>query len=114
MSSLSSITISGTAKIIAGNPLPSEYSLGANHPNPFNAVCEIPFALPADSRVRIEIFDIEGREISTVVNGDFSAGMHKAVWNGKDSFGRDVPTGIYLYKMEAGGFAKTRRMLLVK
>ena len=109
-----SAIVIGSAKIVASGKLPSDYALGQNIPNPFNATCAVPFTMLEDGDVRIRIFDIAGRSIATLIDDEISAGEHSVIWDGKDEFGRDMPGGIYLCRMEAGSFSANRRMLLVK
>ncbi|GEM_PF-1364330 len=114
MRTIESAEIRGFAKIVAKGALPSEFALGQNIPNPFNATCAVPFTVAEDSRVTIKVFDINGHSIATLLDGEVTSGVHRAIWNGTDDFGRSVPAGIYLCRMEAGSFVATRRMLLVK
>jgi len=114
MKQINSITIDGQAKVVAGEVIPENYTLGANRPNPFNPISDIPFAIPEDSRVTISIYDVTGRHVKTVLDDELSAGQHSIRWDGRDSQNRDVPAGIYLYRMESGSFTAVRRMLLVK
>jgi len=94
--------------------LPKEFALSANKPNPFNATTEFTVALPVDSDVTIDVFDILGNKISRLVDGPMDAGYQRIIWNGRDASGRDVPSGIYLYKVNAGDFRETRKMTLIK
>ena len=113
MRMVNSIVISGHARIVAGD-LPVDYSLGCARPNPFNPTCEIPFALPTEGRVRINIYDITGHQVVNLIDKDIPAGEHSIIWNGTDDSGRDLPAGIYLCRMSVEGFSATQRMLLVK
>jgi flagellar hook assembly protein FlgD len=70
--------------------------------------------LPKDSQVTIKIYDILGREVITLLNGRREAGYHNVIWNGKNKFGRDVASGVYFYKIVAGKFIQTRKMLLLR
>ncbi|MCK5832192.1 hypothetical protein KAH81_00820 [bacterium] len=114
MHKVESIEFLGTAKVVTKGVLPTEFTLGQNVPNPFNATSTVPFSVPVDSRVSIKIYDINGHTISTLVESYVEVGSHRVVWDGLDDLGRSVPCGIYLCRMEAGSFAETRRMLLVK
>ncbi|HHS50816.1 MAG TPA: T9SS type A sorting domain-containing protein [candidate division Zixibacteria bacterium] len=107
------IPVSGAYKVVGSN-LPNEFALHPNAPNPFNPATSIAFDLPADSDVRLEVFDLLGRHVRTLENDKLSAGRYSVVWDGRDSGGREVPTGIYLYRIEAGEFRTSRRMLLLK
>jgi hypothetical protein len=89
--------------------IPGEFELSQNYPNPFNAVTVISFQLPSVSAVRLEIFDILGRKIETLLDKEMPAGYHKLNWN---ATGRS--SGIYFYRITAGKLTLSRRMLLIK
>ncbi|MCP4582278.1 MAG: M28 family peptidase [candidate division Zixibacteria bacterium] len=104
------IVINLSAKVdYVTNNLPGSYSLNQNYPNPFNASTIIDYGLPEPSRVIIDVFDILGRKIITLVDQDQPAGYHQAFWNSKNT-----PSGIYYYRLDAGNFKKTLKMLLIK
>ncbi|MBD3220391.1 hypothetical protein GF314_04040 [bacterium] len=94
--------------------LPEVYSVGNNYPNPFNPQTTIQFALPEAQDVRIDIFDIRGYRLRTLVDESMPAGHHSVIWNGRDGAGRQVASGAYFYRVQAGPMSETRRMLLVK
>lgn len=95
--------------------LPRGYELQQNYPNPFNPSTTIRLALPEQSVVTLEIYNILGQHISTIVDGQvLSAGYHQFAWDGTDSFGRELPSGVYLYHLRAGGHVETKRMLLLR
>jgi len=97
-----------------GNVLPHEFVLGQNYPNPFNPVTTIEYRVPSRAQVSIEILNVLGQNIRTLVNETKSAGSYRIEWNGTDDEGRPVSTGAYLYRLTAGEFVQTRKMLLVK
>jgi len=94
--------------------LPKVFMLGPNYPNPFRGQTVIKYALPKDAHVTLEIYDISGRKVKTLVNGFEKAGWKTAVWNGTNDRGEKVKSGIYFYRMKAGDFLKTRKMVYVK
>ena len=94
--------------------LPDEFSLNQNYPNPFNPSTNISFTVPVRSSVEIEIYNISGQKVLTLFEGSIPAGQHQITWNGTDARGRIVPTGVYLYRLKAGGFVSSRKMLLLK
>lgn len=94
--------------------LPKVFMLGPNYPNPFRGQTVIKYALPKDAHVTLEIYDISGRKVKTLVNGFEKAGWKTAVWNGTNDKGEKVKSGIYFYRMKAGEFLKTRKMVYVK
>lgn len=89
--------------------VPINFSLSANYPNPFNATTIIQYSLPEPSGVSIEIFDILGRNVETVVSGEQPAGHHRVVWDAKDR-----SSGFYFYRIQAGNFSKSRSCILLK
>ena len=95
-------------------PVPARYALGQNYPNPFNPNTTIRFELPEDAHTRIAIYDLLGREIVLLENRPFNAGYHQVVWQGRDTYGNAVPSGMYFYRMEANGFSSTRKMVFLK
>ncbi len=94
-------------------PLPARLHLGQNYPNPFNPSTIIPYQLPAPTRVRLEVFNILGQRVATLVDGERPAGFHTAAWNGTDASGRGVGSGVYLYRLLGGGERLTRSMVLL-
>jgi hypothetical protein len=93
---------------------PADFALTGNHPNPFNPSTTISFTLPASGPVSLAVYDITGRKIRDVISGPMSAGSHSAVWDGRDSAGKTVSSGVYLSRLTQGGKTVSRRMLLVK
>ena len=85
-----------------------------NYPNPFNPKTTIEYSIPQDSKVELKIYNIKGQKVRILVNELLPAGEHSAIWNGKDSNGNRVSSGIYFYKLEAGDFQKVRKMILLK
>lgn len=89
--------------------LPSDYALSQNYPNPFNATTSIKYQLPVDGYVRLEVYNLFGEKLATLVNSRQQAGYRSVVWQASE-----VSSGLYLYKLTAGDFTKTKRMMLVK
>lgn len=84
------------------------------YPNPFNPATTIVFELTGPSGVGLEIFDVSGRRVRTLLNGGFhDPGRHEAIWNGRDDRGRLAAAGAYFYRFEAGEYSETRRLMLV-
>ena len=98
----------------SGRLLPQEFSLYQNYPNPFNPTTTITYDLPKRSQVTLGIYDLLGKQIKTLVNQSQDAGNRIAVWDGTDDLGRQVSAGVYLYRIQAGEFSQTRKMLLLK
>ena len=88
--------------------------LGQNVPNPFNPTTTIAYELPSEGRVRLTVFDAGGAAVRTLVDGVKSAGPHTAHWNGENASGQRVASGVYFYRIDAGGATQTKRMILLK
>ena len=95
-------------------PLPSDFVLEQNFPNPFNPVTTLRYDLPVDNYVTLIIYDLNGKEINRLVNTSHPAGHHSVMWNSTDSFDKPVSAGIYLYQIRTAGFVQTRKMVLLK
>jgi hypothetical protein len=102
------------AQKAAGNSLPKEFALRGSYPNPFNASTQISFALPQAGSVRLEIYNILGQPVRTLLNGDQPAGERSILWNGTDNSGRGLSSGVYFYKISFSGQVKVGRMNLLK
>lgn len=92
-----------------GSEIPSKYDLYQNYPNPFNPSTKIKFDLVKNGNVKLEVFDITGKVINTLVNGKLDAGKYEFTM-----IAESMPSGVYFYKIEAGNFIQTRRMILLK
>ncbi|MBI5059681.1 T9SS type A sorting domain-containing protein [candidate division KSB1 bacterium] len=93
---------------------PDQFALAQNYPNPFNPTTRIEFALPMEADVALEIFNIQGQLVRTLVDGRMGAGVHSLEWDGLSNGGTSVGAGVYLYRMVSGNFVQTRKMLLLK
>ena len=93
--------------------LPERFGLGANYPNPFNPSTMIPYRLPAAMHVRLEVFNLLGQRVSTLVDGERPAGSHTASWDATDAAGEAVSAGVYLYRLSGAEAQATRSMLLI-
>ena len=94
--------------------MPKEYQLYNNYPNPFNPVTNIKFDIPKFDYVDILIYNINGQIIRTLQSGNLAPGKYNISWDGLDNHGQNLPSGIYFYYMEAAGFTKKNKMVLVK
>jgi hypothetical protein len=97
-----------------GGNMPTTYSLAQNYPNPFNPTTTISFTMPTSGQARIEVFNILGKLIATPFDGHASAGENTVVWDGRDNNGEQVASGVYLYRLTAGDYNETRKMMLLK
>jgi hypothetical protein len=93
---------------------PSSFVLSQSYPNPFNPTTKIEFELPRSSPARIEIFNILGQKIRTLVDQYMKAGYKMVDWDGKDENGNDVSSGLYFYRLQAGEFTETKKMVLLR
>lgn len=95
--------------------VPIKTELIGNYPNPFNPETQISFSIiEDDTRTQIAIYNLKGQKIKTLVDGILSSGYHTVNWNGTDSVGKPVASGVYLYKMQSAKFVQTKRMILMK
>jgi photosystem II stability/assembly factor-like uncharacterized protein len=92
-----------------GSNIPHQFSLGQNYPNPFNPVTTIQFALPGDVFAELKIFDALGREVNSLFSENLSEGIYTVQWNASSS-----PSGVYYYRLNAGEFSQTQKMILIK
>ena len=103
-----------SATDIEKDEIPTEFSLNQNHPNPFNPVTQIRYTLPQPTNVQLKIYDILGREVKTLINSEQSAGNFRVEWNGTDNYNTLVTSGMYIYRIVAGEFIQTRKMIFLK
>jgi len=94
--------------------IPDQFAVYQNYPNPFNPSTIITYALPQASKVTIVIYDMLGREVKTLVDNYETPGNHQIVWNGDNNFGAKVASGAYIYRVVAGNFVATKKMVLLK
>ncbi len=94
--------------------LPKGYALEQNHPNPFNPETAIRFQLPEATHVVLKIFNTLGEEIYTLADGQYAAGYHRVLWNGKGTNGNAVASGVYLYQLRAGTFLQMKKMSVLR
>jgi hypothetical protein len=119
---------SGVVEVIAGTDgiyvpperaeslpsLISQFALGAAYPNPFNLTTTISYTLPRESEVRLEIFDLLGRHVVTLMDAVQAAGVHTAVWGGETGSETAAGSGVYFVCMQCGSFRQTHKLVLMK
>jgi hypothetical protein len=93
---------------------PEATYLAQNFPNPFNPMTRITFGLKEPTRVSLRIYDVAGRLVRVLVEGDRPAGLYAELWNGCDAVGRAAASGLYFYRLDAGSFTQTRKMILLR
>ena len=94
--------------------IPNKIFLHQNYPNPFNPVTTLRYDLPENGLVNITIYDMLGRQVKTLMDQTQDAGYRSVIWNATDDYGKPVSAGIYLYQIQAGGYIRTKKMVLLK
>jgi hypothetical protein len=89
--------------------IPTEFLLSQNYPNPFNSSCAIKYSIPKSSQVTIKIFNTIGQELATLVNEEKPIGTYEVNWNAAN-----LPSGVYFYRIQAGSFTETKKMMVLK
>jgi hypothetical protein len=105
------VSIKGDNEISA---VPRNYILEQNYPNPFNPETRINYSLPEPAYVKLNIYDINGTLVRTLQEGNKSAGRYEAIWDGKNSTGNKVGSGVYFYRIQANSFSQVKKMILLK
>jgi hypothetical protein len=113
------IRINGTATPTSvDNPtepvLPKDYTLAQNYPNPFNPSTRVDYSVPVNSKISIEVFNIIGQKVKTLVDGNVTAGNHVVTWDGTSENGSKVSSGVYFYRLTAENEVIVKRMTLTK
>ena len=110
-----SLTISENVLNVFDNAdLPNQYALLPNYPNPFNPQTTIDYQIPEAGHVTIDIFDLTGQKIRSLINQNINAGYHSVVWDGNDGSGNPISSGVYLYRILTDEFVNTRKMILMR
>ncbi len=104
----------GVEEETAEEKLPAEFSLSNNYPNPFNPETKIDYSIVKVCRVKLEIFNILGQKIRTLVDEDQSLGNKSTNWDGRNENGEQVTSGVYFYRLQAGDYSQTKKMVLLK
>ncbi len=94
--------------------VPSDFQLYQNYPNPFNNSTEIRFGLARPARIELVIYDLLGRKVNTIAGGEFAAGEYLVLWDGRDSDGNQVTSGVYFYILRDDGGSVSKKMVLLK
>jgi len=94
--------------------MPKEFKLGQNYPNPFNPTTTISFSLPTPMNATVEVFNILGEKVKTIFNGMGDAGENSVVWHGDNESGQAAASGVYFYRLTAGDYTNSKKMLLMK
>ena len=107
-------SVSYSGEVNVSIEMPASFALSQNYPNPFNPSTTINFSLPQKSDVKLIVYNILGKEVKTLINGDREAGSYEIKWNGLNNNGQSVATGIYIYRITAGNFTSEKKMILMK
>jgi hypothetical protein len=108
-------SITATVSDLEWSDIPEETAtLGQNYPNPFNPATTIPYTIERESEVTLVVYDVAGREIKRVAEGQKPVGSYTAVWSGTDERGFQVPSGVYLVRLQAGSDVHTKKMILTR
>ncbi|MFQ6113488.1 MAG: FlgD immunoglobulin-like domain containing protein [bacterium] len=94
--------------------IPKKYELSQNYPNPFNPETSINFTIPSNQEVKLDIYDLLGKRVKTLLNRKMEAGMHTIAWDGTNDSGQTVASGTYFYQLRTKGFKKTKKMVLIR
>jgi FlgD Ig-like domain len=94
--------------------LPDKLTLHQNYPNPFNAVTQISYELPSEMHVKIEIYNMRGQKVTTLIDGVEAAGVHNVEWNSTDQFGNEVASGVYIYRLTTDSLKTEKKLILMK
>ncbi len=94
--------------------LPDDFHLAQNYPNPFNPATKIEFSIPVTAHVTISVFNILGQETARLVDEIKPAGNYSIIWDGVDSYGQNVSSGIYFYRINANDYSESKKMALVQ
>jgi hypothetical protein len=94
--------------------IPIKFELMQNYPNPFNPVTYIIYKIPTDSKVRLIIYDVLGRQVNILENINKTVGSYIAKWDGCDDMGQPVSAGIYIYRLQANNFISSKKMILIR
>jgi len=93
---------------------PRDVHLEQNFPNPFNSGTEIRFSLSAEDRVELNIYDLAGQQVATLIDGNLRAGSHVAAWDGRGAEGKELATGVYMYQLRVDGILEARKLVLLR
>jgi len=109
---VSLVTSAGNEQVVELTP--TDFSVTQNYPNPFNPSTQLRYSIPKAENVRITIYDINGKTIATLINNFQNAGTYQVTWNGRNDLGQQVASGTYIYKVQAGDFVQTKKMVMLK
>jgi len=106
--------LSATFARINSTNIPSNFELSQNYPNPFNPETVIHFAIPQETHVKMAIYDVLGREVSTLIDENLKADYHSVKWDGLNQSGEQASSGVYFYRLQTDGFQMVKKMVLIR
>ncbi len=109
-----SATVVSVNDDIENASIPDNYVLEQNYPNPFNPQTNITYSIPEPAFVKLCVYNINGTLVKTLFEGNQSTGRYQTVWDGENSSGMKVGSGVYFYRIQANSFLQTRKMILLK
>ncbi|MGE5458615.1 MAG: T9SS type A sorting domain-containing protein, partial [Methanococcaceae archaeon] len=98
----------------AENKTPTEFGLGQNYPNPFNPSTRISYNITKPGTVKLNVFDVMGRHVKTLVDTNQQSGNYSVIWNGVNDLGQKISSGIYFYSLSSNEMTETKKMILLK
>ena len=105
----------GIKPIFSGTErIPGRFTLFQNYPNPFNPNTTISYRISKTTPIKINIYNLSGQEVKTLINEEHQPGEYKLMWDGTDNSGRMLSSGVYIYQLRAGDFLQTKKMVLSK
>ena len=104
----------GKENLSQNGPLPESFSLEQNYPNPFNLSTTIRFGIPEASHVKLEVYNLLGQHVTTLKDGNLEPGYHTVFWDGNDKNRSEVASGVYFFRLNAGEFTFSKKMMLIK
>ncbi len=110
----SNVVTTSIVSVEDADQLPTAYGLSQNYPNPFNPTTSIEFALPEAAQVSLEVYNLLGQKVRTLVNGYVPAGYINTSWDGLDQNGKDLSSGTYIYRLKTAGMSMSKKMVLMK
>jgi hypothetical protein len=93
--------------------IPNEFKLGPNYPSPFNPETTIKYAVPKDDNIQIEVYNILGKKVRTLFEGQQTAGAYEVRWDARDDYGSTLSSGVYLIALRSGNFVTAKRVTLL-
>ena len=114
-----SISLEGTGMVSGlvddlNRRIPTDFALFQAYPNPFNPTTTIGYQLPHSAHIKLTVYNTLGQVVKTLINSYVETGYHEVIWNGRHSAGKEMPSGIYMFRLESGSFQQVNKMMLMK